>query len=268
MQRYQASYPDELGVVVAEHLHQKTQLDLILLEFRKLREGIVSSGRDDHFAAEAYETSAKLAIIANNVPQIATILPALVSDIHRPRRQPDMAALTAEMAHLQVTRTSGASYPDRRTRYISYYMLHLVCHIGDYKAYQDLLRKYVSFEDDTGNDGSDDRVPASHPLIIFASEVFRCYLANNYARMARIVKEPFEYDKFAWLIVRSDLARRQRHALSIIQKAYLSVADRAWLCEQLSLPHADNLAPLLQEMGIISDKVHPVQFRRTEVRSQ
>lgn len=58
------------------------ELGTILLDFRKLREGVTSSRRIDGFACEVYEASVLLALANSNEPQLASALPHLVMTLY------------------------------------------------------------------------------------------------------------------------------------------------------------------------------------------
>nr|XP_019001813.1 uncharacterized protein I203_05520 [Kwoniella mangroviensis CBS 8507]OCF65274.1 hypothetical protein I203_05520 [Kwoniella mangroviensis CBS 8507] len=58
-------------------------LGSIVLLFRKLREGVVASGRIDTFAIEVFESSARFSILANNRPQLISSLSGLVPGLYK-----------------------------------------------------------------------------------------------------------------------------------------------------------------------------------------
>lgn len=245
VKQYQTTYPDELGVVVANSIKQKEQLDLILLEFRKLREGIISSGREDAFAVEVYETSAKLAILSRNLPQISTILPHLVRRLHRldggfEGLPSPTGSRAADTLHGRLERVSIATplptSMDTRARFASYYMLHTLLLLENLPAFQDLLREFVDFSATT-DDGTlaDGRIPASNPHVRFVLEAFRLASSNDYVALSSIIANPFKYDKFAWILTRSALAARQDKAWQALKAGYLSTTDRHWLARSLCL---------------------------------
>ena len=219
---YKSAFPDELGIIIHENIKQKEHLDLILLDLRKLREGIISGSRRDAFAVEVYETSAKLAMLADNRPQLATILPHLVNVLHRlPANNNGEDALVTGLKSLSLKHSSSVD-DDTQARFLAYYLLHCVCHSNNYIAYQQLLRKHGSTTSGT-----------PLPIMQFAQNIFSAYRHNNYAYIARVIADPYQYDKFAWLILRSDLKRRQDIAMRVISKAYKVFDDTQWLCTLL-----------------------------------
>ncbi|KAF9262908.1 hypothetical protein L218DRAFT_866351 [Marasmius fiardii PR-910] len=60
----------------------------ILILFRKLREGLVSSQRYDRFALEVYETSLYLSVIFRNIKQSSSIIPHLLPELYEKTRKP------------------------------------------------------------------------------------------------------------------------------------------------------------------------------------
>lgn len=244
--RYQASYPDELGIIVANNQQQKDALDLILLEFRKLREGIISSSRADNFAVEVYETSAKLALLDKNIPQIASILPHLVKTLHlspESIKKADPNSLEAGLRRLAITDRKAAQL-DTRARFLSYYLLHLVCHMEDAKAFQHLLRDTVSFG---ASVGPSDKISYLNPHILFAMHIFHCYIRNDYATTTKIMSNPRSYDKFAWVVVRSARHTFQAKAWQTVKASYMVVEDKVWLAHQLQLEDEEQLSTFLKK---------------------
>ncbi|KAI0247618.1 hypothetical protein BJV78DRAFT_1285396 [Lactifluus subvellereus] len=66
-----------------ESATQKSEIESnILIQFRKLREGISSSQRHDQFAIEAYETSLWLSVIFHSHAQTTSILSHLLPDLY------------------------------------------------------------------------------------------------------------------------------------------------------------------------------------------
>ncbi|KAJ7851590.1 hypothetical protein B0H14DRAFT_2761208, partial [Mycena olivaceomarginata] len=61
----------------------------VLILFRKLREGIISSKRVDQFTLEVYETSLYLAVLFDSPRHITPIIPALMTYFHLPSTEPD-----------------------------------------------------------------------------------------------------------------------------------------------------------------------------------
>ncbi|KIK92493.1 hypothetical protein PAXRUDRAFT_13199 [Paxillus rubicundulus Ve08.2h10] len=85
----------------------------ISILFRKLREGLFSSGRRDSFALEVYETSLYLSVIFDSPVRTTSILSHLVPDIYPKATSPQPSSLTTMfvlLLHHLVT-----SYPSQRT---------------------------------------------------------------------------------------------------------------------------------------------------------
>ena len=251
IREYQTAFPDELGIVISHNHKQKDQLDLILLEFRKLREGIISSHRTDAFAVEVYETSAKLAMLADNGPQLATVLPHLVRNLHWPKPGPGNT-LESQLEGLQLAKSVSSTDLDTRARFASYYLLHVLCRRRDLPAFQSLLAELVDFEVETciaRKPAAHQGIPHNHPHMIFVLSALRITLSNDYAKLARILAEPRKYDKFAWITLKSTVAERQAAAWNSLRAGYLSVPGeaRSWLAAQLLLEGADGLQPFLEK---------------------
>lgn len=245
MAKYYATFPNELGIIVSHDTRQKDELDLILLEFRKLREGIISSSRSDDFAVEVYETSAKLALLGRNIPQIASILPHLVKTLHQPSKSAKKNTskdLETGLERLALNEKQDISL-DTRARFLSYYMLHLICHMEDAKAFQQLLQDSVSF----GLDLSDsNKISYSNKHVKFAVQILHCFLHNNYAALSKITFNPRSYDKFAWIIVRSAQDAFRARAWKALKTSYMLVEDRLWLARQLQLDGDEQLSAFLK----------------------
>ncbi|WVQ93644.1 hypothetical protein IAU59_000720 [Kwoniella sp. CBS 9459] len=62
---------------------ENESLGSIVLLFRKLREGVVASGRIDRFAIEVFESSVQFAILAGNRPQLISSLSGLVPGLYK-----------------------------------------------------------------------------------------------------------------------------------------------------------------------------------------
>ncbi|KAJ7758100.1 hypothetical protein DFH07DRAFT_818663 [Mycena maculata] len=84
----------------------------VLILFRKLREGIVSSKRTGQFTMEVYETSLYLAVVFDSPQHINPVIPALVAFLHLPStetsRNSVQTVLICLLHHLVAT------YPSQR----------------------------------------------------------------------------------------------------------------------------------------------------------
>ncbi|GAA5977979.1 hypothetical protein JCM11641_004346 [Rhodosporidiobolus odoratus] len=119
--------------VKAISLEQRTRRDeemgIILLDLRKLREGITSIRRVDQFACEVYEASVLLSLFASNTPQLASSLPPLVLNLHSATRSATAEArpepLATALSSLSISSSSPATRTDSAT--IAFYLtLHLL----------------------------------------------------------------------------------------------------------------------------------------------
>lgn len=221
-------------------------MDLILLEFRKLREGIISSSRADDFAVEVYETSAKLALLDKNIPQIASILPHLVKTLHKSPlaiKKSNTTSLEADLQRMELSHRSPVAL-DTKARFLSYYLLHLICHMEDTRAFQHLLKDTVRFD---ATDETPNKIPCTNPHIIFAMHIFHCFIRNDYAAMTTVTFNPRSYDKFAWVIVRSAQNAFQARAWQILKSCYMVIEDKSWLAKQLQLEDEASLLAFLKK---------------------
>ncbi|GAA5826595.1 hypothetical protein JCM11251_002441 [Rhodosporidiobolus azoricus] len=104
------------------------ELGIILLDLRKLREGITSIRRVDVFACEVYEASALLSLFASNNPQLSSTLPHLVHDLHPSLAGPPLTASPIEGLQARISGLSLGSRPppDPATRayYLTLHLLH------------------------------------------------------------------------------------------------------------------------------------------------
>lgn len=265
VKRYQLLFPDELAIVLSSpgYQAQKDHLDLLLLEFRKLREGIIASGRKDAFAIEVYETSAKLAILGRNTPQIGTILPHLVRSLHWPTDagplHPTGAAssetLAGQMSKLMVE-ARPSSLPTTplvtRARFASYYLLHTLLGMRDRAAFSRVLGDLVNFSAAPASV----RIPHAQPHIAFVLRMFQLELAGDYAAFSKVIAEPSKYDKFAWVLIRSSVDSMREHAWSVLRGSYLATRHRTWLARCLMLQSEQELQTFLDEKGW-KDQVDP-----------
>jgi len=112
-EEYRAFIQDKLDSFWRMHstISRKEKQENILILFRKLREGLVSSERKDQFAVEAYETSLFLAILFDSPRQTTTILSHLIPDLYSTISTSlrDLTTLISLVHHL------AAAYPSQST---------------------------------------------------------------------------------------------------------------------------------------------------------
>ncbi|WVN87157.1 uncharacterized protein L203_102333 [Cryptococcus depauperatus CBS 7841] len=107
-----------------ENVEEKESLDSIVLGFRKLREGVVASGRVDSFAVKVFETSARYAVVAQNRPQLLSILSGLVPGLYQAysRAASGETDLSGQLDKLKI-----ADYEQERVEFTSLLLVyHLV----------------------------------------------------------------------------------------------------------------------------------------------
>ncbi|KAN0127420.1 hypothetical protein V8E53_014757 [Lactarius tabidus] len=111
---YWKLHPPSSGFTESEV--QKSEMESnILIQFRKLREGVSASRRHDEFAVEAYETSLFLSIIFQSRVQITSILSHLLPDLylsieHSPKESAPFTVLLASLHSLDIHYPSQQSF--------------------------------------------------------------------------------------------------------------------------------------------------------------
>ncbi|BGP16907.1 hypothetical protein JCM10213_007351 [Rhodosporidiobolus nylandii] len=130
LRRWAAAHPPASTTAPEQRKRRDEELSIILLDLRKLREGITSIRRTDAFACEVYQASALLSLFASNTPQLSSSLPHLVLHLHAQQysppppaaSQPD-EALASNLAALSLTPSSPA---DAATRafFLTLHLLH------------------------------------------------------------------------------------------------------------------------------------------------
>ncbi|BGP32810.1 hypothetical protein JCM10296v2_004594 [Rhodotorula toruloides] len=127
LQKWSSAHPSTNAQAEARK-RRLEELSIILLDFRKLREGVTSSQRRDAFACEAYEASVLLSVYASNDAQLASSLPPLVSSLHPALLTQASASVTDThsdvsdaFAHLNISPA-----PDAATRafFLTLHFLH------------------------------------------------------------------------------------------------------------------------------------------------
>ncbi|KAF7364895.1 Pre-mrna-splicing factor cwc22 [Mycena venus] len=84
----------------------------VLILFRKLREGIISSQRVDQFTLEVYETSLCLAVLFDSPRHISPVIPALMTYFHLPSTEPHSNCV--ETVLICLLHHLVAAYPSQR----------------------------------------------------------------------------------------------------------------------------------------------------------
>ncbi|KAJ7867992.1 hypothetical protein B0H13DRAFT_2064903 [Mycena leptocephala] len=84
----------------------------VLILFRKLREGIISSKRIGQFALEVYETSLYLAVVFDSPRHISPVIPALMSYFQLPSTEPHRNCVQTVLVCLLHHLVAG--YPSQR----------------------------------------------------------------------------------------------------------------------------------------------------------
>ncbi|KAJ7643863.1 hypothetical protein FB45DRAFT_896301 [Roridomyces roridus] len=90
----------------------------ILILFRKLREGIISSKRVDEFSTEVYETSLCLVVLFDSPRQISSIVPAHLAYIGHPSAKP-LSQQSVQTVLVSLLQQLVAAYPSQREFHLS-----------------------------------------------------------------------------------------------------------------------------------------------------
>ncbi|KAJ7673523.1 hypothetical protein B0H17DRAFT_1082852 [Mycena rosella] len=105
-------YPRSPAETEAEARQRVDTQENVLILFRKLREGIISSKRVGQFTLEVYETSLYLAVLFDSPRHISPVIPALLSYLQLPSTEPHQhcvhTVLVCLLHHLV------AAYPSQR----------------------------------------------------------------------------------------------------------------------------------------------------------
>ncbi|GAA5910427.1 uncharacterized protein JCM6883_003003 [Sporobolomyces salmoneus] len=121
LKKWCSNFP--FGSLSTDLKRRNEELGIILLDLRKLREGIHSIRRIDTFACEVYETSVLLSLVASNQAQFLSSLPHLVTVIHPTLARDELAT---SLASLSVSSTPSRPGPSNETRsfYLTLHLLH------------------------------------------------------------------------------------------------------------------------------------------------
>ncbi|KAK4051368.1 hypothetical protein OIV83_002852 [Microbotryomycetes sp. JL201] len=236
---------------------RKQELGIVLLDFRKLREGLTAARRQDTFAVEVYESSALCAIKAENWQQLASCLPHLVHVLHPlqatherayiKQDMSDVSSLTQSLASVQIDSSSRQPDRDRQLYFVSLYLLNIILHDPlPFPAYHD-ARQALSHVLDG---------PAHQSLHFkLVDYVYQALLELNYVRISRLLKlsdnqvadewdqrddsELPQPDEYQSRLLMSCLLTIRSHVVKVLSKAYKMkndfAADSNWLERSLVL---------------------------------
>jgi len=143
---------------VGDLQRRQAEQENLLILFRKLREGLLSSKRNDQFALEVYETSLHLSIIFNSPKQTSSIL--------------------ARLLHLHTLSppTSANTHPALPTTLLS--LLHLL--VTGYPS-QSLYYEHLHSLPPTF-------LPQSSEAFRWLKSLVRCLRTRNYARLEELTE--------------------------------------------------------------------------------
>ncbi|KAK4702800.1 hypothetical protein P7C70_g3423, partial [Phenoliferia sp. Uapishka_3] len=252
--KFHAAFPDRSpdGKVIPGTSKQREELSIILLGFRKLREGLKSIRRVDTFTAEVYESSVRYSILADNWSQLAACLPNLVFEIHpalfaqAPIRNAS-ATLDSALSSLSLAPTPpNPTPPASHVLFLSLYLTYLTTHLSDFASFRSVLHTSFSIIPS----------PLSAPLLLSHS-IYAALLTSNYLALSRLLLPIFspskpssstetweetedaekEADQSLQLaIVVGALPRLREQFWEPIAKSYKNFSDLRWLANVLLFP--------------------------------
>ncbi|WVW80273.1 hypothetical protein I302_102251 [Kwoniella bestiolae CBS 10118] len=226
-------------------------LGSIVLLLRKLREGVVASGRIDRFAVEVFESSAQFSILANNRPQLISSLSGLVpglysaldvrqeeggqgksKDIPRSPAEIQAESLERRMNHLSLKN----SHEERRRDFVVLYLLYQLVVIGEnefWSTYWNLTnpprkkRLRIAFDDITLNHADqNEEIPSyisfiSPSSINLATSLAKAITSTSFnpIRYFQLSRSATEYERviLSW---GGDNVRER--AWTVLRKGYMS----------------------------------------------
>ncbi|ORY42130.1 hypothetical protein BCR35DRAFT_316435 [Leucosporidium creatinivorum] len=276
--KLEAAFPEKLGDA-ARTAKRKEELGIVLLDFRKLREGLTSIRRVDAFAAEVYEASVRTAIKAENWQQLGACLPHLVLDIHPfladPASPSQPSPSTSETSTTPLTDSldslslspspspspspsTSAPPLSLRLYFISLYLLHLLCHhpSTSLPTFHSTLSIFPSLPP-----AASPPSPGS-PHIALARATYHALLTSNYVLFARLLRPPSTSsspkadgpDAYQLAILRSAVPAMREKAWLSLEKGYKMAGDfedLAWLGRVLMFPpeEEEQLRTFLEKKG-------------------
>ncbi|KAF8158061.1 hypothetical protein B0H34DRAFT_655909 [Crassisporium funariophilum] len=110
-----ARHTERVHETEAEKRQRIDAQENLLILFRKLREGIYSSGRNDEFAMEAYETSLYLSVIFESPKQTASIIPHLLTLTHTSTSSSSAPSPSKYSVLVSLLHHLATSYPSQST---------------------------------------------------------------------------------------------------------------------------------------------------------
>ncbi|GAA97334.1 uncharacterized protein L969DRAFT_48531 [Mixia osmundae IAM 14324] len=231
---YRNIYPIEYGGLLKGGKAQCEALDSILLELRKLREGIIASDRCDSFAVEAYELSARLSILAANKSQLASCLPHLVISLH-PRYA------LAKLLETSRGLPAGAVPPELpgledRALYASLWLLSQAVSRSHHSGFYACLSETTSSaRNQLASTVPVRTVPSTHDHIRLAVRAFRIIaIERNWASYVRLLCASSLHE-LQRAILFTCLDHMRDSAWQVTTKAYRSLSTKQELAQMLQL---------------------------------
>ena len=166
--------------------------DSVLIDLRKLREGIVASGRSDEFVIDVFECSIRCALLGNELDSFLPAARYLLTDVYN--------VLTTGSATSNRLCLKDCSFHQRCHAICELYLLHL-CSMDDYSEF---VHQRSIMKDERS----------------IADAVLSSLVQGNWIRWAKIRRQA---NSLQLVLIDKTAYKMQRHAVSSIGACYLSV---------------------------------------------
>ncbi|WWC68517.1 uncharacterized protein I206_102446 [Kwoniella pini CBS 10737] len=210
-------------------------LSSIVLLFRKLREGVVASGRIDDFAIEVFESSAQFSILANNKPQLISSLSGLIPGLYQTMadRKGKNKAQNIDMIQ-GVENLTIRENENRKNEFTSLYLLYQLTILGEkefWSIYFQLTqspRKYLKrpFDHTSTSYSQDSQNEVEKPFITTEEINLSVLIARSISfhsfdpiRCFKLVKQATTYER---VILSWGEDKIRERAWEVMRKAYMS----------------------------------------------
>ncbi|KAL8292371.1 hypothetical protein RQP46_001837 [Phenoliferia psychrophenolica] len=225
--KFHAAFPDRSpeGVAIPSSTKRREELSIILLDFRKLREGLTAIRRVDGFTAEVYETSVRYAIAAENWSQLAACLPHLLSTA--------LSSLT-----LASPLPPRPPLPPTHALFLGLYLTYLTIHLSDLPSFHSVLHSSLPSPPN----------PLPPPLAL-SHAFYSALLTSNHLSLSRLLAPAFtpppspnplstekEDERLQLAIVLGALPRLRHQVWEPIARSYKVFTDLEWLAKVLLFP--------------------------------
>lgn len=180
---------------------RREDVGIILLDLRKLREGLTAARRVDELTLGVYIDSIRLAVDSANLPQLNATLPHFVFDIlpklaalPPPVDQPGGDPLVDALAGLSLKIGPMRLSAELVAFYQSLYLLYLICHLADLAAFHSTLSSFAPTTQSQAPLAAPPTLASSAaPMsahLLYTQRVFAALASSNYVAFSRLVPAP------------------------------------------------------------------------------